>query len=71
MVYHLRSGQITELKIILLPRLWRVVTVVASSHGKAVIISELSGCSVICLLVVLVFFYCVVMFLEENIRNYY
>ena len=56
MVYHRRSGQITELKIILLPRLWRIVTVVASSHGKTVIISKLSGCSVICLLVVLVFF---------------
>ena len=39
-----------------LPRLWRVVTVVASSQGKAVIISELSGWGMICLLVVLVFF---------------
>ena len=32
------------------------LTVVASSQEKAVIISELSGCGVVCLLVVIVFF---------------
>ena len=44
------------LKIISLSCLQRVVTVAASSQGKAVIFSELSGCAVICLLVVLLFF---------------
>ena len=44
------------LKIISLSCLQRIVTVAASSQGKAVIFSELSGCAVICLLVVLLFF---------------